>query len=86
MKEITIAQYRDIRGDYAPRDDCFNSDSERVAKLKHAITRLSSSDQAIILLYCEDRSLRKLAKRFDVSVAYMHKTVTRIKNEIKRKL
>ena len=86
MKEMTIALYRHIRGDYAPRNDCFNTDSDRVAKLKHAIARLSLSDQAIILLYCEDRSLRKLADRFDVSVAYMHKAVTRIKNEIKRKL
>lgn len=75
-----------IRGEYAPRNDIFDRDSERVAKVKRIIAALSPQDQTVILLYCEDRSLQKVADRFNVSKAYIHKTIKRIRKQIISKL
>lgn len=77
---------KDIRGSYAPSRDPFADEADITDRLKRAVARLSSSDQTIILLYAEDRSMRKVAKRFKVSVAYIHKEIERIRKEIKSKL
>ena len=77
---------KDIRGSYTPTKDPFANDNDLVDRIKRAVARLSSSDQTIILLYAEDRSMRKVAKRFNVSVAYIHKKIERIRKEIKSKL
>lgn len=79
-------EYTNVRKDYLPRRDIFSEDRPRVAKSKSAIAKLSASDQAIFIHYCEDRSLQKLANRFGVSKAFMCKTIKRIREEIKKNI
>lgn len=78
--------YQAVRSDYLPSADIFRDDRPKVVKAKRAVARLTASDQAIFICYCEDRSLQKVADRFKVSKAYIHKIITRIKTEIKRNL
>lgn len=83
---MATIDYTSIRGEYLPRQDCFDNDEAKIHKLKVALARLSPSDQAIIIQYCEDKSLQKLAARFGVSKAYMHKRIAQIRKEIKSRL
>lgn len=78
----TIEIYNIIRNEYLPRHSIFDKDADKVAKIKRGVARLSPSDQAIFIHYCEDRSLQRLANRFKVSKAFMHKTIQRIRREI----
>lgn len=75
-----------IRGDYLPSADIFRDERPKVDKSKQAVAKLTPTDQAIFICYCEDRSLQKVADRFKVSKAYIHKIISRIRKEIKSNL
>lgn len=83
---MATIDYTSIRGDYLPRQDCFDNDEAKIHKLKVALARLSPADQALIIQYSEDKSLQKLADRYGVSKAYIHKNIARIRKEIKSRL
>ena len=73
--------------DYRPKEGIFsdrNSVAERVKRVVQQ--RLSPIDRNIILLYCEDASVSKTAKRFNVSKSTMLNELHRIKRIIKSAL
>lgn len=76
-----VKDYREIKDDYAWRQDIMNNDDERVARVKEIINKsLSVVDKTIILLYVDCQSYRKLGKRLGVS----HMTVRRECQRIKK--
>lgn len=83
MIQDEIKRYLAIREDYAWHPDIMDDDEDCVRKLKQVITtRLSPADRAIILLYADCQSYRKLGKRLGVSHASIRKEVLRIRKLI----
>ena len=74
----------EITNEYKPSDDPFCDDDEMVYKIKKIIfTNLSSQERNILLLYCEYKSLRKVATKFNVSTGTVYNYIISIKNKIK---
>lgn len=78
-----VRDYREIKEEYAWHPDIFTKDDERVAKVKEIInTKLSGIDKAIIVLYADCQSYRKLGKRLGVSHMTIRRECQRIKKII----
>lgn len=74
-----------IESEYYPNDGIFDSDSERIHKLKVIVTyKLSEPERRCFLYYAECRSLRKLAKALGVSLSTANNEIKRIQAKIKR--
>lgn len=68
--------------DYMPDFSIFATDSERVLRLKEALTRLSQADRTIVILYAETASLRDVAKMLGVSHTTIRTELQRIRGEL----
>ncbi len=78
-----VAEYRNIKQEYAFDPSIFNNDEERVARVKEIIdNRLSIVDKTIILLYADCMSFRKLGEKMKMSHMTCRKEVMRIRNII----
>lgn len=84
--KMTAEFLRQLTEEYKPSDDPFAKRTELGDRLKVAVQRLSPLDRNIFLLYCEDMSMAKTAKRFGVSKGTMVNELRRIKNKIKASL
>lgn len=61
-------------------------DDESMYKLKEVIFELDDLDKAIILVYADEGSMSKTAKKFCVSPATIYAHIQRIRNIIKEKI
>lgn len=78
-----VRELRDIIPDYAFKEDIMSEEDERLAAVKKIVnTKLSQADRAIILMYADCGSLRKVAARLNVSHMTLHKQIKRIKKII----
>ena len=79
--EKTVAHFPRIAKDYKPEEkgDPFAKDAPAVAMLKRIISRLSPVDRNIIILYCELRNTRNVAKVLRVSPRTGMREVARVK-------
>ncbi|MCM1176560.1 MAG: hypothetical protein NC115_05925 [Bacteroidales bacterium] len=75
--------YRNFLDDIVFDPDMMSDEDQKIRKLKYIINKkLLLQDRAIILLYAEYRSLRKLAAMLDVSHVTVRKMVDEVRNEI----
>lgn len=69
------------------RDDIFDDSSDRLRKAKAIIrTRLTQSEQTIIVLYAELGSFAKLGKALNIPKSTVQDEVRRIRAKIKKLL
>lgn len=61
-------------------------DDERMYKIKQIINELDDLDKAILIVYADEGSMAKAAKKFNVSAATIYTNVKRIRQVIKEKL
>lgn len=61
-------------------------DDDRMYELKDIITNLDDLDRALLIVYAEEESMAKTAKKFGVSPATICSNIHRIRNIIKEKL
>lgn len=81
-KNKLVERYRSIKVDYAFHENIFTTD-EKADRIKQIIdTKLSESDKAIILLYADFGSYRKLGKQFNLSHMTIRTEVLRIRKII----
>lgn len=75
--------YRAISRDYDPNPGIFNADPDRLRRVKWIVAyELAAADRAIIRLYAETGSLRKLARLLGISRGSAAKEVERIRRII----
>lgn len=72
--------------DYAPNDDIFCDDDEKINRLKHIVAELDDTDRKIILMYAECGSQQAVADMLFVSVATVNRKINEIRNTIKSRL
>ena len=89
MISEVVAEYRQIKAEYAFDPGIFNPDDPKVARLKEIIdTKLSQADKTILLLYVDCQSYRKLGKKLNLSHMTVRREVLRIRqivlNEFKK--
>lgn len=77
-----VADYRDIRADYAFDPDIMNDEPEKVRRSKQILASLPVADRVIFTMYTDCASLRKLADRLGVSYVTLQKEITRIRKDI----
>lgn len=83
MDKKVVDEYRAVKDDYAFDPSIFNSEPERVRRVKEIIsTRLSVPDRTLILLYAEYQSYRKLGQRLGLSHMTIRREILRIKDII----
>ena len=66
-------------------NDIFIDDDE-MYKIKEIIEDLDDLDKAILIVYADEGSMAKTAKKFNVSAATIYYNIKRIRNIIKEKL
>ena len=80
MISEVVAEYRQIKAEYAFDPGIFNPDDPKVARLKEIIdTKLSQADKTILLLYVDCQSYRKLGKKLNLSHMTVRREVLRIR-------
>lgn len=63
------------------------SDDDRMYKIKSIIfNQLDDLDRALLIMYSDDMSMAKTAKKFGVSPATIYSRIVKIRNIIKNKL
>ncbi len=74
---------RDISKDFQIDDSIFNAEPDKIRRVKEIVLRrLDPVERAIILLYADCGSLRKLGKRLDLSYVSVKGIVDPIKAKI----
>ena len=61
-------------------------DDDRMYDIKEIIEDLDDLDKAILIVYADEGSMAKTAKKFNVSAATIYYNIKRIRNIIKEKL
>ena len=61
-------------------------DDDRMYEIKEIIDDLDDLDKAILIVYADEGSMAKAAKKFNVSAATIYYNIKRIRNIIKEKL
>lgn len=61
-------------------------DDDRMYEIKEIIDDLDDLDKAILIVYADEGSMAKTAKKFNVSAATIYYNIKRIRNIIKEKL
>lgn len=85
MDEKIVRDFRAIRADYAPDESIFDTDPDKVRRVKWIVEhRLDAAERALILLYAETGSLRKLGARLGVSYGSVKTILDPIKEKILR--
>lgn len=85
--EKIAREYADFRQDYAYNGDIFNSEDERVNRVKYIVNKkLSVWERTFILYYAELGSVRKLADKFGIGRQLAWATVKKIQDKIKAAL
>lgn len=64
----------------------FLKDDDQMFKLKEIIKNLDDLDRAILIVYSDEGSMAKAARKFNVSAATIYTNIKRIRNIIKEKL
>lgn len=77
-----VVAYTKIRKDYDPVGGIFDEDSPRVAAVKRLVADLDAADRAIITLYTDIGSVRKVAALLGVSRSALHNEIKRIRQTI----
>lgn len=78
-----IELYQAISRDYDPEPGIFNAEPDRLRRVKWIVAHdLDEADRAIIRLYAETGSLRKLARLLRISRGSAEKEVERIRRII----
>ena len=78
---ITPQEIKEIDKQYKYHFDIMAEDIQ-AQKAKWALQQLEIPDKVIFELYCEFRSLRKVAAILNVSPCIVHKEIRRIRQEI----
>lgn len=79
-QQITLSKMEE---EYLPD---YLSDDESMYKLKKVISELDDLDRAIILVYADEGSMSKTARKFCVSPATIYAHIQRIRNIINERL
>ena len=74
IQELTI--------DYQPNEDIFSDDDEEMYQLKCALNALPPAEKIIMLIYCEEGSLRRTGKMLGVSHTIIYKQIKKIKKQM----
>lgn len=61
-------------------------DDDRMYMIKEIIDGLDDLDKALLIVYADEQSMAKTAKKFNVSAATIHSNIKRIRQIIKDKL
>ncbi len=61
-------------------------DDDRMFKLKQIIEDLDDLDKAILIVYADEGSMKKVGSKFNVSAATIYTNIKRIRQVIKEKL
>lgn len=64
----------------------FLKDDDQMFKLKEIIKNLDDLDRAILIVYSDEGSMAKAARKFNVSAATIYTNVKKIRQIIKEKL
>lgn len=84
---IDKEQMKNILEDYAPDDDIFSEEDEKINKLKHIIyDELDEVDKRVLLMYAELGTLEKVGKELGVSRASSCIRIKQIRQQIFDKL
>jgi len=81
MNDI-VREYKEIREDYAYKEDIFSEEPDKVRRLKQIISQLDQVDRTLILLYADCQSFRKLGKRLGLS----HQSAKKVIDDINAKI
>lgn len=81
MNDI-VREYKEIREDYAYKEDMFTEEPDKVRRLKKVISELDQVDRTLILLYADCQSFRKLGKRLGLS----HQSAKKVIDDINEKI
>lgn len=68
--------------EYKPNYSIFREENDDMHLLKQALQKLDDGDKAILYLYIEYQSLRKVGKKLGVSHTIVYKTLKLIKGKI----
>lgn len=77
-----VANYKEVRQDYAFDPSIFNDEPEKVRRIKEIIDALPEVDKILFIMYAECGSLRKLARRLGFSHMTLAKEIQRIRKKI----
>lgn len=83
MKNLKRVSLKKIEDEYLP--DEFG-DTEDIFRLKEVIEGLDDLDRAIIIVYADEQSMAKTARKFGVSSATIFSHINRIRNIIKERI
>ena len=72
----------EVMNEYAPNEDIMSDEDESVYQLKKALEALQPADKIIMLIYCENGSLRQTGRDLGVSHTIIYKQIQRIKKEM----
>ncbi len=81
MNEL-VKEYRGIRKEYARDGSEFDEDEPRVSAVKRIIETLPEAERAMILLYADRQSYRKLGHDFGVSHMTARTEIMKIRAKI----
>lgn len=73
---------QDLTIDYQPNEDIFSDDDEEMYQLKCALNALPPAEKIIMLIYCEEGSLRRTGKMLGVSHTIIYKQIKKIKKQM----
>lgn len=68
--------------DYDVNEDIFSEEEEYMYQLKKALNALPPADKIIMLLYCENGSLRETGKELGVSHTIVYKQIQKIRQQM----
>lgn len=84
---MTIVNFEPIYDDYTPNA---LEDEDYIYKIKEIVENLPEAEKRVLLLYSEERSMRKVAKALNVSTAtafhYIHAVQDKVIREIEKKI
>lgn len=72
----------EVMNEYAPNEDVFSDEEEYMYQLKKALNALPPADKIIMLLYCENGSLRETGKELGVSHTIVYKQIQKIRQQM----
>lgn len=72
----------EIMIEYEPDESIFSNDEEYMYMLKKALQALNPADRIIMLMYCENGSLRQTGKELGVSHTIIYKQIQKIRQQM----
>lgn len=72
----------DVMSEYKANEDMFSDEEEYIYQLKKALDALNPADKIIMLMYCENGSLRETGKELGVSHTIVYKQIQKIRQQM----